>query len=270
MKTGSARDPIPIEPASNEMESTLPIKRIATFVLCCLGATSTAALACSCSGGGPVQKSDPKYRNSAVFRARVIRFLGRTEGTTVQYSDRALALVLERYWGLPWYWPKVVMLDGHGPCGQVFVLGEEYLIVGSRNWYGALDLNSCGGTRMIRHAQVDLLTLDGSRCTGPGGSIFGVVHSPTPIPRLTLRDSNGRPYTTRVGQDGIYELRHLPPEHYTLDSRLSSNQYASASVEVRTGICAGGSINVEPYSLSGRLVSGIEQAAFIEMVESRG
>lgn len=257
---------------SNKLEFTLHSIRILALVIGCLAAIPPATLACSCRDGGPVQATDPRYRDSSVFRARVIQFLGKTGGTKELYSDRALAVVNERYWGLPWYWPRVVILDGHGVCGYAFALGEEYLIVGHRNWYGALDVGECSGTRPLRNAQVDMRTLDGSRCAGPGGSILGSVYSPAPTPNivLTLRDSNGRPYTARTDQYGIYELRHLSPDRYTLDSRLSTNRYASATAEVSGGICAGGSITLQPYSLSGRLLPGIGQAAFIEIVEVRG
>jgi len=166
----------------------------------------------------------------------------------------------------------VVILDGHGVCGYVFALGEEYLVVGSRTWYGALDVSGCSRTRSLRYAQLDIRTLDGSRCVGPGGSVLGSVYSPAPAPGtvLTLRDSNSRPYTVRTDQHGIYELRHLPPDRYTLDSRLSTNRYARAMVEVTSGICADGSISVQPYFLTGLLIPGIDQAATIEMVEVRG
>jgi hypothetical protein len=188
-----------------------------------------------------------------------------------QYSDRALAVVHERYWGLPWYWPKIVLLDGHGPCGSVFAL-EEYLVVGYRTWYGSLDVGDCSGTRPLRFAQVDMRTLNGSHCAGPGGSIIGSVSSPAPTPGIgvTWRDSNGAPFTARTDQDGIFELRHLSPDRYTLDSRLSENRYASAVADVSSGICSGGSILLQPYSHTGRLVRGITQTTSIEMVGAQG
>ncbi len=112
----------------------------------------------------------------------------------------------------------------------------------------------------------------GSRCAGPGGSILGFVRSPAPLPDfvLTFRDSNGRPYTSRTDRYGIYELRPLPPDRYTLDSRLSADRYHSTSVLVRSGICSAGSVDLEPYSLTGRLFSGVEKAAMIELVGARG
>ena len=194
----------------------MSITRIPTLLFCCLAATSPSALATSCHFGNPVQRTDPAYRNSAVFKARVVQLLGKAVGTKERYSDRALAVVHERYWGLPWYWPKVVILDGHGMGGYYFVLGEEYLVVGHRSWYGALEVSECSGTRQLRYAQLDIRTLDGSRCAGPGGSILGSVRSPAPVTdfALTLRDSNGRPYIARTDRQGIYELRNLPPDRY--------------------------------------------------------
>jgi hypothetical protein len=50
------------------------------------------------------------YRDHAVFTACVIQSVGRTFASNgEEVSVLAFAVVHQKYRGLPWYWPKVVL-----------------------------------------------------------------------------------------------------------------------------------------------------------------
>src|SRR5882724_6817148 len=135
---------------------------------------SAWAFGCSCSNGNPIQKTGDRYGERAVFTARVIQLMGRTgtwNGT--RQSQQALAVVHERYWGIPWYWPKVVVLDGGFFCNIALADGEEYLVSGRRVRYGVVDVSVCSRTQPLKTAQLDLRTIDGSHCAAPGGTLIG-------------------------------------------------------------------------------------------------
>jgi len=40
-------------------------------------------------------------------------------------STLALAIIHQRYWGLPWYWPEILQLDGSYPCDIGFDCGPR-------------------------------------------------------------------------------------------------------------------------------------------------
>jgi hypothetical protein len=232
----------------------------------CFVLASSAAHACSCTGSGPVQKSDPYYAGQAVFTARVVALLGKVyrlrDGK--RYSSITIAHVQTRHWGLPWYWPKFVILNGQYPCDYIMAENEDYLVVGRLERYGVLNVAGCSGTQPLNTAQVSLRTLDGSHCAAPGGSIIGQVlqgqyHKLVPVENaaITFRNSIGDTHTTRTGHDGVYELRNLPRGHYSLvDPRFDSGKYASGAGTVLTGRCADIPIYVKTYSLTGRLPVG--------------
>lgn len=88
-------------------------------------------------------------------------------------------MVKQRYWGLPWYWPKIVVFDGGFFCDMVLEEGKDYLTAGRSGRYGVLDISGCSRTQTLESAQVDRRTLDGSHCAGPGGTIMGHVYSGT-------------------------------------------------------------------------------------------
>ena len=206
------------------------------LVLC-----AVPALACSCTNAPPIQASLDRYQNRAVFTARVIQLLGpvyHVHGT--RSAGRALAIVHRRYWGLSWHWPPIVLLKGYGPCGILMADGEDYLVSGWRNRYGVLEVNECTRTQLLASARLDLLTLDGSHCSKPGGTIVGhITRKGRPLrgATLTYRDASGRPYTTRSDQDGIYELRHLPAGTYQFDSQFAGGIYMVESARVVEGVC---------------------------------
>ena len=132
--------------------------------------------------------------------------------------------------------------------------------------YGVFLVGGCSRTQPLKPTPVDLSTLDGSACSGAGGTLIGRVSSsddkgkesvPVRNAVLTFRDWYGKPYVTHGDDDGIYELRHVPPGPYTLDSRVGPDRYASGGGEVALGVCRESSVQVSPYSVTGRLRPGI-------------
>jgi len=124
--------------------------------------SSCLAFGCSCSNNTPIQETNARYRDRAVFTAHVVQLMGRVynwDGKSL--SSQVLAIVKERYWGLPWYWPKVVLLDGSYPCDTAMEAGQDYLVSGRLAHYGVLEVNGCSRTQPLRTAQVDLRTLAG-------------------------------------------------------------------------------------------------------------
>ncbi|MCU1283712.1 MAG: hypothetical protein JWO13_62 [Acidobacteriales bacterium] len=239
------------------------------FFLFALTFTSTLSWACECSNSTPIQKSAEKYRNRAVFTARIIQLMGhRYEWGDKQYSDVALAVVHERYWGLPWYWPKVVILSGQYPCDMAMAKDEEYIVAGRRMRYGIIDVALCSGTKPLKMGELDLRTLDGSNCRAPGGTLIGKLYKDSPtgwaerLPyvaeTLTLRDPSGRLIHVKTDKEGIFELRHSSAGEYFIDPKLSGNKYVKrASLKLREGECLDSSMEVYPYVISGT-VSGLK------------
>jgi len=196
-------------------------------------------------------------------------------------SSLALALVKDRYWGLPWYWPQVVLLDGSDPCDIAMAAGEDYLVSGRRVRYGMLDVNSCSRTQPLSYAQIDLRTLDGSHCASPGGTLIGRVteggrwflpsNPPVPNAPLTLRDQDGRDHTTMSDADGIYELQHLAPGDYTLDSHFSQTQYLSSqTLSAVEGTCLERHVLLRSYDFSGRTPPGLQGDISVRLLQTDG
>jgi hypothetical protein len=228
-----------------------------------------SAFGCSCSNSTPIQSTSESYRERAVFTAHVVQLMGRIytfDGKRM--SSLVIAVVNERYWGLPWYWPRIVLLDGRYPCDIAMAAGEDYLVSGRRERYGVLYVASCSRTQPLETAQIDRRTLDGSHCAGPGGTLIGLVtkgrvafsSANLPIRNATLTFDNQQCdlFTVQSDGNGIYELQHLAPGRYTLDSRYSQTQYAThGSADVSEGICREASVLLRDYDFSGRLVPGL-------------
>jgi len=234
------------------------------------------AFCCSCSYGPPIQQTSERERERAVFTAHVVQPIGRMYNWNGErLSDMVLAIVHERYWGLPWYWPKVVILDGKYPCDLAMAIGEDYLVSGFPERYGVLKVNGCSRTRPLKSAQLDLHTLDGSHCAAPGGTVIGYArkgndefrgdHPTAANVSLSVRDQNGKTYTAQSDGDGIFELRHLAPGVYAVQSLVSQNHYASSGgVSVVEGQCMEMPVLLRDYSLRGRLLPGLN--ATVELV----
>jgi hypothetical protein len=240
----------------------------ATVTALLLFVSAHLAFGCSCSNNVPIQRTAEKYSDRAVFTAHVTQLMGRIynwDGNRL--SSQVLAVVKERHWGLPWYWPKVVILDGSYPCDIAMEEGQDYLVSGRRERYGVLNVAVCSRTQPLNTAQVDLRALDGSHCAGPGGTIIGRVEkrrddyhvNPTmPGALLTFHDADGKTYTARSDKDGIYELQHLATGEYTLDSHLSETQYFAGGAAANEGVCGEAGVVIKNYQIAGRLMPGLK------------
>lgn len=253
---------------------------VVTLILIAVFSPSLAS-GCSCSNGTPIQRTSEEYKDRAVFKARVVQLMGRTHGWDgARYSGQALAVVQERYWGVPRYWPRVVILDGGFFCGMVMADGEEYLVSGRRTRYGVVDVSGCSRTQPLKTAQLDLRTLDGSHCAGPGGTILGYVRKgndrlqknvPAAGSLVTLRDQDGKAYTAQSDRDGIYELQHLPAGTYRVESRVNGAQYASSSsIAVAEATCLETPILLRDYSFGGQLAPGLGRYVSLKLVRADG
>jgi len=242
--------------------------------ICCLF-SSPAVFACSCSNSTPIQRTSDHYADRAVFTAHVVQLMGRIYNWDgKRLSSQVLAVVKERYWGLPWYWPKIVILDGSYPCDIAMEEGQDYLVSGHRWRYGVLGVNGCSRTQPLSMAQVDLRTLDGSHCAGPGGTVMGRIHrgrdsyrvNPiAPDLEMTFRDQDGNIYTAQSDDDGIYEVQHLAAGIYTLDSRISERQYLAGGFTVLDKVCGEADALVREYEISGRLFPGLGYHASVKL-----
>jgi hypothetical protein len=173
-------------------------RSIATLLILVIG--TTAVWACECYNNIPIDRTVVPI--GAAWRRGDKRF-----------SEFALAIVNERFWGLPWYWPKVVILEGHYPCDNAVTIGKDHLVSGRKLRYGVVDISGCSRTWPIEFAQVDLRTIKGSHCNGPGGTVIGLVHAglrqsdERPIPYLnqavTLYDESNQSKRSLTDKDGI-------------------------------------------------------------------
>jgi hypothetical protein len=254
----------------------MPIRGVSGIVLVTIF-SSALAFGCRCSNGEPIQRTSERYRERAVFTAHIVQLMGRTYNQDgKRYSGKALAIIHERYWGLPWFWPKIVLLDGGGLCDIVLPDSEEYLVSGRPERYGVVDVSLCSRSQPLKTAQLDLRTIDGSTCAGPGGTVIGhslewseAQHKNLPAPNvsLTFRSQHGNAYVVQSDGDGIYELQHLPMGPYMLESRLGQHQYASSStVAVAVGHCTEMPVNVRDYSFSGSLAPGLDRDVKVSLL----
>lgn len=236
--------------------------------------STTGAVACSCSNPFPIQRTNERYADRAVFTARVVQFLGKAfRYGGKEYSGKVLAVVEQRYWGVPWYWPKIVVLDGGFFCNLVMDK-QTYLVSGGRTGYGIVDVEGCSRTAPLRSDPVDRRTLDGSNCRGPGGTIIGRVAqvregSPERTfanTDLSLWDNGGELHEIRTDSQGVFELRHLPAGEFTLDGRLEAGEFASSSGMVAAGMCTEAYVTVSQFALTGKLIRGIDRYAEIRLV----
>ena len=228
------------------------------------------AFSCSCSNNVPIQQGLESYRNRAVFKAHTYRWFRTADYNGQRIADKVLAVVQQRYWGLPWYWPSVVLIESSRFCGGILFVDQDYLVSGWPVGYGRIEVNECSRTQRLDAAPVDLRTMDGSHCAGPGGSILGHTHRGNdrgldpraPDIPLTFLDESGKKFTTRSDRDGVYELNHLPPGSYTVESLAGKNTYVSSyGVNVERGACIDMPVTLSTYSAQGRFLPGLTATA---------
>jgi hypothetical protein len=257
----------------------MPIRFLVLALL--LSFLSPLAFSCECSNNTPIERNLEHYRERAVFTAHVLQVIGRPyERDGKRYSDLVLAVVHQKYWGLPWYWPKIVLLEGGGFCGMLLTEGEDYLVSGRRWRYGVVGVGVCSRTQTIDRAQVDLRTLDGSLCSAPGGTLIGEIRGAYgddqtdkhyPNETLSLRSSGGRTYSATSDSSGIFAFQHLPIGDYTFSPNLGANRYISVRDDSRFGVqdgeCFDASVAERSYILRAR-IAGLRRQSFSNFPES--
>ena len=191
----------------------------------------------------------------AVFTARII-YVGRslearTRSTGLFHSghsavvldprvgDWAIGVVQERFWGLPSWAPRLVLLTDY-----IYWKGETYFIDGSRtNGLLSQFLSivgagvNCSRTRPASDAVVELRALREAP-SASGRRLIGYVRQPEkfvgglvpPIPpkpavgaRISLVGSIGA-RTVTADKSGIYQVDDLPPGDYTLQLLVPDSQ----------------------------------------------
>jgi hypothetical protein len=156
--------------------------------------STSVVSACSCANYTPVQKTMESYAQRAVFTARVVQSIGRVYNSGGnRSSERVIAVVERRYWGFPSHWPGIVILDGSGLCDMGILEGQDYFVSAYRSSrYGVFLVGGCSRTQPLKPTPVDLRTVDGSACSGAGGSLIGRVSysddkEKDPVPVRMLR-----------------------------------------------------------------------------------
>jgi hypothetical protein len=217
-----------------------------TFGLSALGSSLFSP---DCGGHGPAIRPRSPYH--AVFTARIV-FVGRSlealtrgpssflssKGYDARVGDWAIGVVHEKFWGLPLWTPRLVLLTNF-----VYWKGETYFIDGSRG-HGLLterlpivEGGLCGGrTRPVSDAIVDLRLLHAQSATGT--RLIGYVREPAkfvgglapPVPLKLAAGAKIRvtgPAGTRIvttDPSGVYEVDDLPPSDYTLQLLVPDGQ----------------------------------------------
>jgi len=150
------------------------------------------------------------------------------------YTGWAIARTQHRYWGLPWWNQKFIVLPY-----TFFKPGEEYLVDGyvRPSLIGHLTnlmQVHCSRTAPVRDAQIDLRLLrdgppkKGVRIIGrvlraqPGGGVQPASHI-----AVTLVQDSGPQIAVVTDEQGIYDASELPSGHYDVrvDSCMSSGAY---------------------------------------------
>jgi hypothetical protein len=72
-------------------------------------------------------------------------------------------------------------------------------------------------------------------------------------------------YSARSDQEGIYEIRHLPPGPYELESRFAPGLYAFGAGDVTAGICSESPVYIHSYAVTGQLIPGIDRHARVDL-----
>jgi hypothetical protein len=214
-----------------------------------LSAVGSSLFSGDCGGRPPSVRPRSPYH--AVFTARIL-FVGRSiealtrgpssflssKGYDPRVGDWAVGLVQEKFWGLPSWTPRLVLLTNF-----IYWKGETYFVDGSRG-HGLLserlpivEGGLCGGrTRPVSDAIVDLRLLHQPASTGtrligcvrePGKFVSGLA---PPVPpklaagsKISVTGAAGtRIMTTDLS--GVYEVDDLPKGDYTLQLLVPDDQ----------------------------------------------
>jgi hypothetical protein len=209
-------------------------------------------------GGEHAPFATQKSPGQAVFVAKILygSFEWRPSEKHVPWS---IGLVRRRYWGLPWWVPRLILL-GHASLKQ----GEEYFIDGDRSFWRLssffpyVDFRCGNRTRLLNEAAVEMRLLkDGppksgvriigrvKRRLGPGNwqAVSGVS--------VQIVGPTGA-VTTTTDDQGIYDAVGLPPGHYSIRTdpdqeahNLLREYYERAEGELKNGEIWGRDIYID-------------------------
>jgi hypothetical protein len=186
--------------------------------------------------GEPRPFAAPKSAEHAAFTAQIIYV-----HQISRYAGWSIARVRQRYWGLPWWNHRFVVLPYR------FNLGDSYLVDGYvrpslvGHLISLMQLH-CSRTAPVSDAQIDLRLLrdgppqKGVRVIGRVLKLQPASESPRVAPHVTVTiiQDGGPRVTTRTDEQGIYDASELPPGHYEarLDSCLiSADSYGCSCSE---------------------------------------
>jgi hypothetical protein len=199
--------------------------------------------------GVPTPFIKPKSQHHVAFTARAIcvgmsprNWLLSRSGPQAIHEHRvgewAIGVVQDRFWGVPSYWPHLVMLTDN-----VYWQGETYFVDGDRGGtllsYFVPVVSAqypCSRTRLIQKATLDLRIL--RRPPSTGATIIGYVRQPEPFHGILERPSapsylsgaqievsgpNGKT-TLTADASGIYRIDGLPAGDYSLQLLVPSGE----------------------------------------------
>jgi hypothetical protein len=222
----------------------LVIDVVFTFGLCALFSSLWSA---DCNGAPPVTSSvHRRSPESAVFTVRAV-FVGRSVDALLNpwirsshIGEWAIGEVQERFWGLPSWLPRFVLMTNF-----IYQQGQTYLIDGAQT-HGLLTRFlpivgagiNCTRSGPVGEAIVDLRLLH--EPAADSTRLIGYVKEPGPfIPlgappiqptfdsgaKITVTGKNAT-RTVTTDQTGIYQLDDLPPGDYTLKLDVPPNEQA--------------------------------------------
>jgi hypothetical protein len=194
-----------------------------------------------CGVSAPV--SAQRSPNHVVFVGKIV-LVGRSEDQG-QFSSWSVVRVERRFWGLPWWAPRLVIL-----FGDVFGTGNraEYFVDGVRgagwaHFLPIIESYPCGRTQHLNSAAVDLRVLqDGPPKSGVRiiGQVYTAMDS-TGLPaqgvKLSITGPGGK-VTATTDSQGIYDLVGLPSGHYSVQVEPEGQRdhfSGAASGDVKSG-----------------------------------
>lgn len=155
----------------------------------------------------------------------------------------SIALIRQRYWGLPWWVPNLVLL-GHLPTKK----GAEYFIDGDRSvfrlsgFFPYVDFRCATRTRPVSEAGVEMRLLrDGPPKSGV--RIIGRVMRRSESGNweaysgVSVKITGASIVTRTTDNEGIYDAVGLPPGHYAIrtDPDYESRTFMRDHAELAEG-----------------------------------
>jgi len=194
----------------------------------------------------------PLYDTQAVFVAKIV-YVPVAWNPSKNYEPWTIGLVQRRYWGLPWWTPRLVVLGHSAPYLRK---GGEYFIDADRNGgrfsaiFPYLEFRCGSRTKPLSDAPLELRLLDegppksGVRIIGRTIRRFGVGEWRSAV-NVTVRITGpGGAISTITDQHGIYDVIGLPAGHYSVrsDPEDDADAFPRENYERREGDLKAGDI----------------------------